>query len=135
MRFNMQLVFWTIDEFKQFIVYFKDDPLYNLVFNLLYYTDMRQGEMLALVFVDFNLEEKTININKNCGLRKGKNAITTTKTRSSNRIITFPEFLLDLIEQYVESLYKYEPDQSFFNSYTNKYQLNSTLKKAQKKQV
>lgn len=124
--------FWTIEEFKQFITYFEDDPLYNLVFNLLYYTGMRQGEMLALTLNDFDLEAQTLSINKNWGMRKGKNAITTTKTKSSNRVITFPEFMIDLINVYVESLYNYEPDQMLFSSYTNKYQLGSNLKRAAK---
>lgn len=124
--------FWTLDEFNRFIAYFEDDPLYNFVYNLLYYTGMRQGEMLALTLADFDLEEKTISINKNWGVRKGKNAITTTKTKSSNRIITFPELLIDLINDYVDSLYQYEPTQRLFSSYTNKYRLNSNLKKGAK---
>lgn len=62
--------FWTLDEFNQFITFFEKDPLYNLVFNLLYYTGMRQGEMLALTLNDFDLEECTIDVNKNWGLEK-----------------------------------------------------------------
>lgn len=91
---------------------------------------MRQGEMLALTLNDFDLEERTISINKNWGVRKGRNAITTTKTKSSNRVITFPEFLVDLIHEYVSSLYDYKPNEMLFSSYTNKYQLGSNLKRA-----
>lgn len=127
-----KMEFWTLDEFNQFIAYFEDDPLYNLVYNLLFYTGMRQGEMLALTLDDFDLEELTIDINKNWGVRKGRNAITTTKTRSSNRVITFPDSILELIHKYVDSLYNYKSDQMLFSSYTNKYQLGSNLKRAAK---
>lgn len=105
----------------------------NLVINLFYYTDMRQGEMLALTLKDFDLAELTISINKNWGVRKGKNAITTTKAKSSNRVITFPEFMVDLINEYVDSLYQYEPTQMLFSTYTNKYHFISNLKKGAKK--
>lgn len=125
-----KMEFWTLDEFNQFIVYFENDPLYNLVFNLLFYTGMRQGELLALTLNDFDLENKTIDINKNWGIRKGKNAITTTKTKSSNRVITFPKFLFDLIHQYIESLYDYTPNEMLFSSYVNKYSLGRNLKRA-----
>lgn len=124
--------FWTLDEFNQFITYFEKDPLYNLVFNLLYYTGMRQGELLALSLNDFDFEINTIDINKNWGVRKRKNAVTTTKTKSSNRVITFPIFILDLLDDFLVSLYSYEPHEMLFSAYTNKSQLNRKLKAAAK---
>jgi integrase len=124
--------FYTLDEFNQFIIYFEDDPLYNLVYNLLYYTGIRQGEMLALTLDDFDIEQNTININKNWGVRKRKNAITTTKTKSSNRVITFPIFILDLLDEFIDSLYDYETNERLFSAYTNKGRLNRKLKEAAK---
>jgi len=47
--------------------------------------------MLALTLRDFDLEEQTLNINKKWGVKK-RNVITTTKIKSSNRVITFPKF-------------------------------------------
>lgn len=124
--------FWTLDEFNQFIAYFDDDPLYNLIFNLLFYTGIRQGELLALTLNDFNQKDNTLSINKNWGVRKRKNAITTTKTKSSNRVITFPESISKLIDTYVDSLYNYHPSDLLFTNYTTKYKLSANLKRAAK---
>lgn len=121
--------FWTHDEFNQFIEYFNDDLLYYTVYNFLYYTGVRQGEMLALTLEDFDLDNYMVSINKNWGRRLKKNGVTTTKTRSSNREIVFPHFLKDVLLEYVESLYGYKYYERLF-SYTNKSQLNRKLKKA-----
>lgn len=127
-----EMNFWTIDEFNTFIQYFKDDILYNLVYNILYYTGIREGELLALSLDDFFLESTILSINKNWGIRKRKNTIITTKTKSSNREVTYPKFINELLQEFVNNLYGYESNQLLFSSYTNKSQLNLKLKKAAK---
>ena len=49
--------FWTNEEFDIFINCV-DDPLYYTIFNFLYYTGLRLGEMIALTWEDINLEKK-----------------------------------------------------------------------------
>ncbi|MBO0475072.1 site-specific integrase [Enterococcus ureasiticus] len=58
------------------------------IFRLLAYTGMRIGEALALNWDDISFEDKTVDINKNLSQTKGSYVVSTTKTRSSNRIIT-----------------------------------------------
>ena len=43
-----EMDFWTRDEFNTFIKYFEDKPKYYAMFMTLYYTGIREGEMLAL---------------------------------------------------------------------------------------
>lgn len=121
--------FWTLEEFKKAIIYFKDSIDYKTAFSLLFFSGIREGELLSLTLNDFDLENHTVDIKTNWGRRKKRNATTTTKTRSSNRIVTLPEFLIDDILVYSKSLYHYEPNQRLF-SHLNKYYLNSRLKKA-----
>lgn len=45
-----KMEFWKLYESNQFITNFKDDPLYNHVYNLLFCTEMRQGENVGFNF-------------------------------------------------------------------------------------
>ena len=55
-----EMEFWTRDEFNTFIKYFEDKPKYYAMFMTLYYTGIREGEMLALTPADIDLEKATI---------------------------------------------------------------------------
>jgi integrase len=55
---------------------------------LLAYSGLRIGEALVLSWEDINFEDKTVDINKNLSQTKDSFVVSTTKTRSSNRIIT-----------------------------------------------
>lgn len=56
---------------------------------LAYYTGMRLGECLALEWSNINMTARTIRITGTCYDKKGVPKITTTKTTSSTRTITF----------------------------------------------
>jgi integrase len=83
--------FWTTDEFSKFIEVIKDRPRSYAAFMTLYYTGMREGELLALTPADVDLEHSTISVNKNFQRVNGQNLITTPKTPKSKRIITMPK--------------------------------------------
>ena len=106
---------WTIDEFRQFIVAVSNKPLSELLFNLLFYSGMRSGELLALTLNDFDFESNTININKTFSvLIGGVQHTSTPKTHKSKRIITMPMQIMDLVKQYAEKLYGYKPKDRLF---------------------
>lgn len=77
---------WTIKEFKKFIKCV-DNPVYNTLFNTLFFTGLRKGEILSLTFNDF--DGKYIYINKTITkeLFNGERLITTPKTKKSIRKI------------------------------------------------
>lgn len=56
--------FWTTDEFELFIEAVSDKPASYAIFNTLFWTGMRSGELLALTLDDVNFEAKTISITK-----------------------------------------------------------------------
>lgn len=95
--------FWTIEEFKTFIAAVKDEPTYYTIFNILFFTGIREGELLALTPNDFNFEDKTLTINKTYArLAGGKEVIQPPKTPKSNRCITVPAFLNDIVKDYID---------------------------------
>ena len=101
-----EMLFWTEEEYKKFIETMKSKPISFYMFEVLYWTGIREGELLALCRDDFNLEEKTLSINKSFQRINGKGTITTTKTERSNRIVDLPQFLCDEMEDYFEMIYK-----------------------------
>lgn len=94
-------------------------------FELLYWTGIRCGELLALTRNDFDLEKKTMRINKTFQVIKGKAMVTSPKTERSNRQIDLPEFLCREMEDYFASLYKMDANSRLFP--VTKYYLHHEL--------
>lgn len=112
------LEFWTLEEFNRFITYFNLDNKthiqYRAVFNLLFYTGMRIGELEALTLNDVDFTAGTINVNKTYQRIAGEDLIGPPKTVSSNRTIAVPEFALDRLKEYIDLLYKPTKDARIF---------------------
>jgi integrase len=83
--------FWTVQQFRQFIAAIDDYPLIKLAFNILFYSGMRAGELIALSAADFDVAAGTINISKTAS--RETNAITSPKTPYSVRVISMPPAL------------------------------------------
>ena len=117
-RETNNLVFWTLEEFNKFIDYFKEDNKthiqYRAVFNLLFYTGMRIGELEVLTINDIDFTARTININKTYQRVAGKVLIGPPKTVSSNRVIAVPDHVLDDLREYIELLYEPSQDARIF---------------------
>ncbi|MCW6682030.1 site-specific integrase [Aerococcaceae bacterium NML160702] len=112
--------FWTLDEFNRFIPHVIDKPQNELCFNLLFYSGMRVGEMLALTLNDFDYSAMTVTISKSFTRLKGKDIITEPKTEKSKRTITLPEQIFKLLDDYVSKLVCYTPHQRLF-TYSKRY--------------
>lgn len=54
------MLFWTKEEFYNFKKYLNDDILYDLIFTLLFFTGLREGELLALTLDDIDFDKKII---------------------------------------------------------------------------
>ena len=107
--------FYTPEEFKQFISGIKKFK-FVVLFNVLFYSGMRIGELLALQWDDIDFVERTIYIRKSLSDRKcpkrektGKSyIITTPKTKSSIRKLLMPQrvmFLLKRLKRNQEDYY------------------------------
>ncbi len=114
--------FWTKQEFKQFFVTVENKPETKMAFLLLYWTGMRIGELLALTPADIDFEKQTVTISKTFHRSKGRDIITSPKTKKSNRTIKMPPFLCEEMQEYIKMLYDIKPDERLFTvtkSYIN----------------
>ena len=109
-----EMLFWTKEEFQTFIKAFHDRPLGYAIFMTLYYTGMREGELLALTPSDVDLNKATIRINKSFQRLGGEDFITSPKTVRSNRVITIPEGLLTCLKEYMDQTYGLQPGSRLF---------------------
>ncbi len=101
-----EMLFWTKEEYLKFSDSMMDKPISYYIFEILYWTGIRSGELLALTKADFDFEKSTLRINKSYQRIDGQDIITDPKTPKSNRIIAMPDFLCEEIEEYIDSLYK-----------------------------
>lgn len=99
------LSFWTLEEYQRFIQTLETDSRYYLMFEILFWTGCRIGELLALTKADINFEKDQINISKTYYRTGKQDIITEPKTRQSVRIIEIPEFLKEEIWEFVEKHY------------------------------
>lgn len=123
--------YWTADEFKIFIAAVSDKPMSAVIFNLLYWSGMRSGELLALTLNDFDFEARTVSITKNYARVNGEDLFLDPKTPKSNRKITLPQFVCDLVKDYACRLYGYDPSERLFE--TTKHYLKHEMERGCKK--
>lgn len=82
-----------------------DKTISFYAFEMLYWCGIREGEMLALTPKDFDFKAETVTINKSYQRLKGRDVITTPKTKKSNRTIKMPKFLCEEIQEYLGMFY------------------------------
>lgn len=87
---------------------------YRMVFELLFYSGCRSGEVLALTVADFDKAAGTISINKNYARLDGKDYILPPKTPKSKRIVTLPEKVSQHLQAYINSMYQPQPGERLF---------------------
>ena len=111
---NREMLFWTKDEYLKFADVMMDKPLSYYAFEMLYWTGIREGELLALTPADFNFEKQTVTINKSFQHLNGRDIVTSPKTEKSNRTIKIPSFLCDEMQDYLKMLYDVGLDDRMF---------------------
>lgn len=109
-----EMLFWTKEEYLQFAEEMMDKPLSYYAFEMLYWCGIREGELLALTPEDFDFTAMTVRINKSYQRLKGKDVITTPKTKKSNRIVKMPEFLVEEMQEYMKMYYSLTPKDRIF---------------------
>lgn len=103
---RIEMKFWTLDQYRRFEEAIRENPTLHCVFQVLYWTGLRKGELMALTFDDVDLEKGTLTVNKTFNHLGGKDIVTTPKTKQSFRTVTIPDFLVDEIREYKERIYK-----------------------------
>lgn len=115
---------WTLDEFEHFIA-MEEKPATKLAFEILFWTGIRSGELLALTPADI-LPTKDISIDKNYARLYDEDIINDPKTEKGNRVVSIPDFLYQEIQDYINCLFEFRSDERIFNF--TKYHLSRELK-------
>ncbi len=97
--------FWTKEEYDSFIETFEKGSRYYVLFEILFWTGCREGELLALTKSDIDFDNNKLHISKTYYRMDGRDIITPPKTEQSVRTIDIPEFLKQEIKEYVDRLY------------------------------
>lgn len=123
---EVRINFWTRDEYESFRQEAMEYPLFYYCFEVLYWTGIREGELLALTSEDIDFEAKEISITKTYHKINGKDMITTPKTAKSVRTVTIPDFLVEELRDYIDMNYGLRPQDRIFT--ITKTALNRKLK-------
>lgn len=122
-----EMKFWTREEYAAFAKVAMAYTDTYFAFEVLYWTGMRLGEMLALTYKDVDFKKKTIRISKSYQFLRGEEVITDPKTPKSKRTVNIPDFLCLELKQYAALQYKgLKPDDRMF-SQVNKSLLSKRL--------
>ena len=103
---------WTLDQFEQFIGY-ADKSDARIAFDILFWTGIREGELLALTPADF-LPGPRLDIKKSFAVVNGEHIIKKPKNDPSIRCIAIPQFLYDEVQNYMHGLYGLEQTDRLF---------------------
>jgi len=106
--------FWTYDEYLQFRNTLEPGSKYYVLFQILFFTGIRIGELLALTINDFDFMQNTLSVTKTFYRLNGKSTITSPKTENSVRTIDIPNSLAKEVKEYYEKLYEYPADERIF---------------------
>lgn len=109
-----KLSFWTKEQYDQFIRTIPKQDMYYMIFQILFWTGCREGELLALTRNDIDMENNIISISKTYFRVNGKDVITSPKTEGSVRKIVIPQFLKEELQDYCARLYICTSDTRLF---------------------
>lgn len=97
-----EMLFWTKEEYEHFLDAISDKDISFYAFEILYWTGIREGELLALTPEDFDLDAATLTLSKSFARRNGKDVIGPPKTKMSYRTIVLSDFLVEEIRAWFE---------------------------------
>lgn len=113
--------FWTLDEYNLFLDTVLDKYEAWMGFQILFWTGMRIGELLALRVEDIDFENKTIRIDESYTRLNQKDIYSTPKTEKSVRVITIHDELCDEIKEYISHIYRAKSKTRLFAEKTKHY--------------
>lgn len=124
-----EMSIWTQQQYEQFSSGIRKSSV-KLAFDILFYTGIRSGELLALTPADI-LSTKRIDINKNFAKVQGEELFLEPKTPKAKRCISIPDFLYNDINNYISKLYGIQSSDRIF--YFTKSALEKEIKRVSEK--
>lgn len=109
-----KLDFWIKEEYDRFISGVDRKSEDYLMFEILFWTGIREGELLSLTIADFDMTNNLLHINKTYHRIDGKDVISTPKTDNSVRTIIIPNFLKEEVQKYISYHYGFPENERLF---------------------
>ncbi len=144
---NHKVDFWELDEFKKVMEHFPDNTIQNkhrkLIFEILFYTGLRIGELQALPWSNVNFSKNQITVDKTLVYQDKEHwYLSTPKTNKAYRTIGIGKNLSKKLSEWkkLQSMigdFKYvtQIDGTFTPSYSFSSWLKAAAKKAGVKQI
>lgn len=111
---SREMLFWTKEEYQKFAEVIMDKPISFYAFEVLYWSGLRLGELLALTKQDIDFKRNIIRITKSYQRIEGMDIITDPKTPNSIRNVEMPGFLAEELKYYIDGLYGVEDNDRIF---------------------
>ena len=129
--------FWTEEEFYKFLQVLEPGTENYLIAEILFWTGIREGELLALTPQNIDLEKNLIEINETYTRIGKRDVITTPKTETSIRKVHIPEFLKEEIKEYLSGKYQMPKNERIFTivSRTLQKRMDKAIEKAGVKKI
>ena len=102
---SRSLDFWITEEYQKFNQTMEPGTRYYIIFEILFWTGCRIGELLALTMGDVDFERNQISITKTYYRTGRQDVITEPKTKQSVRVVRIPKFLKQEIKAFVDGHY------------------------------
>ena len=93
-------VFSLVEQKRLEAVAIESGEINHIAIILCLYTGIRIGELCGLKWEDIDFNEKRLNIRRTCQRVSSGLVYLSPKSKSSNRSIPLPEYLLDLLKSY-----------------------------------
>lgn len=93
---------WTIDEFDAFISTVDVNSRYYIIWNVLFYSGIRLGELLALKRRDVDSKMGAIIVDETYARLERQDMFSTPKTENSDRVVYLPVDVMELLTNYLE---------------------------------
>lgn len=106
--------FWTIEQYNQFRAAV-DDDFFLALYDLLYYSGMREGELRGLRIEDIDFDSCIVSIRRTRATLARKDTVNAPKTPESLRDVVLPSFVRDEIENLIAQMYDPQPGDWIFD--------------------
>lgn len=105
--------FWTLEQYNSVLSHVSN-IMARTALQVLFYSGLRFGELIALHLEDLDFNNNIINVSKSLQRKGGKDIYTPPKTENGIRTINMPPVIMQELQNYIGHIYGLQPQQRIF---------------------